>query len=127
MLTTLLKLLRREQKITSHEDLPELVESLGAFIIVESFQTQPVTLHVVKSRLRDLRAIVARTKGLLHPEDNQANGVSTTVGGYFHTRETGLPGGRHDNDKMDIAEGFFPRNSFWTLGSISNINYERNY
>jgi hypothetical protein len=105
MLTALLELLRREEKTTSHDDLPELIDSLVAFVSIGAIQKHPITLHIVRSKLRELRGIVARAKGILQQEESQANGISTTVDDFFFdAQEIVLPGARHDNDKMDIAE-----------------------
>jgi hypothetical protein len=97
--------LRREPRATFHDDLPDLVDSLENIPEITGIDNSSTTFQIIVNRVAELRAIIARAKGLLdHPEETRVGGVSTTVVTSTYPREIALPGDRHDNDKMDITK-----------------------
>ena len=104
MSTTLRELLRREQRATFNEDLPELVNTMenlvGGLGIGHSMAFQ-----IVKDIIGEVRGMIGRAKGLLQQaEEPEVGGVSTTVVTSTYPRDLILPRDRHDNDKLDITK-----------------------
>ncbi|TVY81390.1 NFX1-type zinc finger-containing protein [Lachnellula suecica] len=81
---SLREILRREQRAIFNEDLPQLVEDFEEF--AEAFKA-----------IDD--SVTYRTSS-----EPKVNGVSTSAVVSSYPRAIELPGGRHDNDKLDIAE-----------------------
>ena len=105
MSTAICEVLRREPRATFHDDLPDLVDSLGNIPEITGIDNRSTTFQIITNRVAELRAMIARAKGLLdHPEEPRVGGVSTTVATSTYPREIALPGDRHDNDKMDITK-----------------------
>jgi hypothetical protein len=105
MSTAICEVLRREQRATFHDDLPDLVDSLENIPEITGIDNRSTTFQIIANRVAELRAMITRAKGLLdHPEEPRVGGVSTTVVTSTYPREIALPGGRHDNDKMDITK-----------------------
>ncbi|TVY90442.1 NFX1-type zinc finger-containing protein [Lachnellula willkommii] len=100
---SLREILRREQRALFHDDLPALVGDFEEFSSALSAQ-HPTVAFRTTSVLAEVRGMIARARGLLHNEGPKVNGVSTTVVTSTFPREIELPGGRHDNDKDDIAD-----------------------
>ena len=95
------ELLRREQRATFHDDLPDLVNSLEN--IAASINKKSTAYPIIIRRIAELRAIISRANGLLSEEEPQENGISTVVTSTF-PREIIIPRDRHDNDKQDITK-----------------------
>jgi len=105
MSTALRELLRREQRATFHEDLPDLVDLVGNAVTATGIDAQSVAFQVVRNNIRGLRGMIARANGLLHQEEEpQLHGVSTSVMASTYPRDFIMPQDRHDNDKMDITK-----------------------
>jgi hypothetical protein len=105
MSTAICEVLRREPRATFHDDLPDLVDFLENIPEVTGLDNKSTTFQIIANRVAELRAMIARAKGLLdHPEEPRVGGVSTTVVISTYPREIALPGDRHDNDKMDITK-----------------------
>ncbi|PVH68320.1 P-loop containing nucleoside triphosphate hydrolase protein [Cadophora sp. DSE1049] len=105
MSTAICEVLRREPRATFHDDLPDLVDSLENIPEITNLDNRSTTFQIIANRVAELRAMIARAKGLLdHPEERRVGGVSTTVVASTYPREIALPGDRHDNDRMDITK-----------------------
>jgi hypothetical protein len=102
MSTALRELLRREPRARFNDDLPTLIESLeNTAQLINGEQSQ--TLTIVLRHVCEVRAIVARAKGLLVQEEQQeASPTSTATSTY--PRNLVMPRDRHDNDKADITK-----------------------
>lgn len=100
---SLREILRREQRALFHDGLPALVGEFEEFSSALSTQ-HPTVAFRTNSVLAEVRGMIARARGLLHNEGPKVSGVSTTVTTSTFPREIELPGGRHDNDKDDIAD-----------------------
>ncbi|PPJ52383.1 hypothetical protein CBER1_10920 [Cercospora berteroae] len=114
LLEILSELLQRERRARFNESLPELLDSLE-----NCAETMPqeslVTSSLIISRVGDLRSVVARANTLLSTEgDAGQQHKSTTVVQTSYPRDMIIPGGRHDNDKVDITT----MNIFPTLDEI---------
>ena len=105
MSTAICEVLRRERRATFHDDLPELVDSLENIPKITGIDNKSTAFQIIANRVAELRAMVARAKGLLnHNDEPRVGGVSTAVVTSTYPREIVLPGDRHDNDKMDITK-----------------------
>ncbi|QSZ30518.1 hypothetical protein DSL72_000072 [Monilinia vaccinii-corymbosi] len=105
MSTCLRELVRREQRVLFHDDIPGIVTSLENSVGVVGVDRSSAAFSIIPSRTQELRGMIARANGLLYQEDQtQASGVSTTVIQSTYPRDIILPNGRHDNDKMDITD-----------------------
>ena len=105
MSTAICELLRRERRAAFHEDLPGIVDSLGSIPDIIDIDKRSSTFQVIANRVAELRAMIARANGLLDQHEERREGsVSTTVVTSTYPRDLVVPGGRHDNDKMDIAK-----------------------
>ena len=105
MATALRELLKREQRAAFHEDFLDLVDSLQNATEVTGIEETSVAFQVITNRNSELRAIIARANGLLADvEAPNVNGVSTTVVKSTYPRQIVMPGGHHDNDKIDITK-----------------------
>lgn len=105
MSTALRELLRREQRATFHEDLPDLVNSIENSTEAIGIDPHTVAFQVVRNSIGELRGMIARANGLLqHEEEPPVGGVSTSLASSTYPREVITPQNRHDNDKMDITK-----------------------
>ena len=105
MSKALRELLRREQRATFHEDLPDLIDSVENVAEATGIDQHSVTFHVVNGIIRELRGSIARANGLLqHEQAPQVDGVSTTAVTSTYPRDIILPQNRHNNDNMDITK-----------------------
>jgi hypothetical protein len=105
MSTAICEVLRREPRATFHDDLPDLVDSLENIPEITGLDNRSTAFQILAKRVAELRAMIARAKGLLdHPEEPRVGGVSTTVVASTYPRDIALPGDRHDNDKLDITK-----------------------
>jgi hypothetical protein len=105
MATAICEVLRREPRATFHDDLPDLVDSLENIPEITGLDNRSTAFQILAKRVAELRAMIARAKGLLdHPEEPRVGGVSTTVVASTYPRDIALPGDRHDNDKLDITK-----------------------
>lgn len=106
MSTTLRELLRREQRATFNEDLPELVSTMESVVGGIGIGPHSMTFQIVNNIIGEVRGMIGRAKGLLQPEkEPEVGGVSTTtVVTSTYPRYLILPRDRHDNDKLDITK-----------------------
>jgi hypothetical protein len=105
MLIALCELLKRERRIAFHDDVVDLVVSIENTIDASGLDKQSSIVQVVIIRVRGLRATIDRARRLVEQEERPVtHGVSTTVVFSTYPREITLPGGRHDNDEMDITK-----------------------
>jgi len=105
MAVMLRELLKREQRATFHENLPDLLNSLQSAAEVAGIDQKSAAFQVISNRISELRAIIARANGLLADvELPNANGISTTVAKSTYPRQLIVPGGHHDNDNIDITK-----------------------
>ncbi|KAM0712369.1 hypothetical protein Q7P37_011464 [Cladosporium fusiforme] len=104
------ELLRREPRIRFNEDLPGLLDSLEGATPLTTHGGSTLTADTVTSKLIDCRAMVARAHGLLveEPEPSSKDTSTATVQSSY-PRSVTIPGGRHDNDDVDITKiSLFP-------------------
>ncbi|KAI9734023.1 MAG: hypothetical protein M1834_002680 [Cirrosporium novae-zelandiae] len=102
--TALWELLKRERRVTFHDDLPDLLNSLEKITKICSIDKQSAPFQLVANRIGELRAMIAHANHLLsHEEKPQGDGVSTVVTSVY-PRDIVLPQDRYDNDKMDISK-----------------------
>jgi hypothetical protein len=99
--TVLRELMKREYRARFNEDVPILVESLEAAASIFSPVIPSVSSTLCTHRVREVRAIVARAKGLVSEDNPAAPSTSTTS---FYPRDLVVPCDRHDNDKLNIEE-----------------------
>lgn len=105
MLTSLHEILKRERRAAFHEDLPALIDALQNVTVVAGIDDKSAVFHTISSRSNELRAIVARAKGLLADvEVPNIDGISNTVVKSTYPRQIVVPGGCHDNDNQDITK-----------------------
>ena len=105
MLIALRELLKRERRIAFHDDVVDLVVSIENTVDASGLDKQSNIVQVVITRFRGLRATIDRARRLVEQEERPAtHGVSTTVVLSTYPRDIILPGGRHDNDEMDITK-----------------------
>ena len=104
MVVALRELLRREQRASFHDDLPELINSIESIPEAVGIDPLSATSQKIRNTTEELRGIVARTNGLLQDQGEQpVGGVSTSVVASTYPRQLIQPQGRHDNDNMDIT------------------------
>lgn len=101
--TTLRELLRREPRTRFNDDLPALAESIenAAQVITTDLQCQMAT--IVLGHISEIRAMVARARGMLPPEGEQEEELPGITTGSSYPRSIVMPRDRHDNDKTDIT------------------------
>ncbi|KAL8637451.1 MAG: hypothetical protein Q9228_005277 [Teloschistes exilis] len=106
MTTALCELLRREPRAALHDDLPDFIESVATTLEAIDVVESSVTHHLVRNGLGQLRGIVARARGLVQEEEQEAppSGVTTSVVASTYPRDINMPRDRHDNDKTDITQ-----------------------
>lgn len=105
MATTLRELLRREQRATFNEDLPELLNTMDNIVRGLGIGSHSVAFQIVNNIIGEVRGMIGRAKGLLQQEvEPEVGGVSTTVVTSTYPRDLILPRDRHDNDKLDITK-----------------------
>ena len=105
MAVALRELLRREQRASFHDDLPDLINSIESIPDATGIDSQSATFQKIRNSCEELRGMVARANGLLQDQDEQpVGGVSTSVVTSTYPRQLILPQGRHDNDNMDITK-----------------------
>lgn len=106
MAMALCELLRREPRAAFHDDLPSFIESVATTLEATGVVESSVTHHLVRNGLGQLRGIVARARGLVQGEEQEApaSGVTTSVVVSTYPRDIDMPRDRHDNDKTDITQ-----------------------
>lgn len=102
--TALRELLRRESRARFNDDLPSLIDSTENAVHVITGEAQSQTATIVLSQIGEIRAMVARAKGLLVQEEEQQEALPTTTGTSTYPRPLEMPRDRHDNDKADITK-----------------------
>ena len=103
MLRALQELLRREQRATFHDDLPELIDSIER--LGSGIDAQSITFQILLNSIAELRGVRDRASGRTQQnEEPQADGVSTVFVTSTYPREIIVPQDRHDNDKVDITK-----------------------
>ena len=103
--TALRELLRREQRAAFHDDISDLVNSLQNTAETLDIDKASAAFQIIANMTIELKAVVARTNGLLKVEDEpQVHGISTNAVVSTYPRMTVSPGGRHDNDHADITK-----------------------
>ncbi|KNG48654.1 nf-x1 finger and helicase domain protein [Stemphylium lycopersici] len=96
------ELLRRNARARFNNNLQTLTEALEAASKIFAPNGPNVPSTLVSNCVADVRAIVARAKGLLAtPGLNNDPRLTAPV---IYPRDFVLPSNRHDNDKIDIAE-----------------------
>ena len=96
------ELLRREPRARFNDDLPTLIESLENTAQMMNREQSQIPIMVL-SQVCEVRAIVARAKGLLVQEELlEAPPTGTTISTY--PRMLVMPRDRHDNDKSDMTK-----------------------
>lgn len=101
----LCELLKRERRTAFHDDLLELVALIENTIDASGLDKQSNIVQVVLIRVRGLRSTIDRARRLVEQEERPAtHGVSTAAVISTYPREIVLPGGRHDNDKLDVTK-----------------------
>lgn len=106
--TSLRELLRREFRARFNDDLPNLIETMEntVHIIIEA---QSQTAAIILSQMGEIRAMVARAKGLLRQEEEEHEALSNAEVKSTYPRTLQMPRDRHDNDKADITKiSIFP-------------------
>lgn len=105
MITCLRELLRREPRALFNERLPNVVNSIETVTEITGIDQRSISFTIVKTRVEEVRSMIARAKGLLLEEaETSVNGVSTTVVTSTYPRDIIMPSNRHDNDKLDMTE-----------------------
>lgn len=100
--TAVQELLKREQRARLHDDLPPLVDSIERLSNNLTQRGLLNTSAILIHHIGEIRAVVGRARGLLSvEEDETADQADAPVPAY--PRGLRIPGGRHDNDKMDIT------------------------
>ncbi|KEF56837.1 uncharacterized protein A1O9_07027 [Exophiala aquamarina CBS 119918] len=108
--TTLRELLRREPRTRFNDDLPALADFVENAIQVITGVSQSQMAMIVLGHINEIRAMVARAKGMLLNDGEQEELPSTTTGSSY-PRSITMPRDRHDNDKADITRmKIFPTN-----------------
>ncbi|PGG95383.1 hypothetical protein AJ79_10093, partial [Helicocarpus griseus UAMH5409] len=101
----LYELLKREQRAAFNEDLPSLIDSLQNAMEAIGMDETPMAFEAVTARNSELRAMVARSNGLLADvEVPKADGILTIPVTSTYPRPVVIPGGHHDNDHVDITK-----------------------
>jgi len=100
---SLREVLRREQRAIFNDELLDLVSSFEEFAR-NLASNAPILALRTNSIFAEVRGMMNRAHGLLHRQGPKVNGVSTNAAVSSYPREIELPGGRHDNDQMDITE-----------------------
>ncbi|KFY97455.1 hypothetical protein V500_02048 [Pseudogymnoascus sp. VKM F-4518 (FW-2643)] len=104
MLISLREILKREQRVAFHEELPDLINSLQNLTEATGIDNKSAAFQVIVNQTSEIRAIIARANGLLADmETPNVDGVSTTVVKSTY-RQITAPGGHHDNDNWDITK-----------------------
>ena len=107
----LFELLRRERRMRLNEDIPALVDSIQATSDVFKNEACSDFATRISNRLNDVRALVARTQGLVS-DDKMGDNSNADDGDdkiSFYPRDIVVPSNRFDNDKTDIADmSIFP-------------------
>ena len=100
--TALRELLKREQRVRLHDDLPLLIDSIEdlsrSLTQASVFNASAQLTHHVS----EIRAVVDRARGLLSADDVDAIDFADTPTPAY-PRGLHMPNGRHDNDKTDIT------------------------
>jgi Zinc finger C-x8-C-x5-C-x3-H type (and similar) len=102
--TALRELLRRESRARFNDDLPILIDSTENAVQVITREAQSQIATIVHSQIGEMRAMVARAKGLLVQEEEQEGALTTTTVTSSYPRALVMPRDRHDNDKADITK-----------------------
>lgn len=102
--TALRELLTRESRVRFNDDLPILIDSMENAVQMITGESQSQIATVVHSQIGEIRAMVARAKGLLVQDDEQRETfhAAALTSTYPHTLV--MPQDRHDNDKTDITK-----------------------
>jgi len=105
MSIALCELLKRERRAAFNDNLLDLVALIENTIDASGLDKQSNIVQVVVIRVRGLRATIDRARRLVEQEERPAaHGVSTTAVTSTYPREIVLPGGRHDNDELDVTK-----------------------
>ncbi|KAH8600108.1 hypothetical protein B0O99DRAFT_503550 [Bisporella sp. PMI_857] len=105
ILTALRELLKREQRAAFHDNLPDIVSSFKDIAEVTGIDEGSAGFQIILNGSCELQAMIARATGLLADvEPTSIGGISTTVVKSTYPREIIIPGGRHDNDNVDITK-----------------------
>ncbi|RMZ85019.1 hypothetical protein DV738_g273, partial [Chaetothyriales sp. CBS 135597] len=104
MSTALRELLRRESRARFNDDLPILIDSMENAAQVITGDDLSETATIVFGHIGELRAMVARAKGLLAQEEEQHGPLPTITLTSTYPRDLVMPGDRHDNDKADMTK-----------------------
>lgn len=107
ILEALYQLFCREKRASFHEDLPQLFNNLAQlFDLLDVPGTAPKPVYISRrDRLDILRRIVNISMGLVDSGSNDQErsvNIRSAMSTVFPLH-TPLPGGRHENDNMDIA------------------------
>lgn len=97
------EILRREQRVVFNNDLPDLITSYELYINTLEADFPTVATRT-SSIFGEIRGMIARANGLINHAEPKVHGVSTSVLVSTFPSKLELPSGRHDNDKLDIAE-----------------------
>jgi len=93
ILTTIYEVLRREPRVTFHDNLLDLVNSLENIPEITSLDNRSTIFQIIANRVIELRVIIARIKGLLnYPEEPYIGSVSTIIITSIYPREITILG-----------------------------------
>lgn len=102
MLLALREVFRRNQKAIFHDDLPAVMEDLEKISSIGN----PLTNHIISSRIAEIQRMVARANGMLvtTTENTQGGDLQPSFKPpSTYPKDIRIPGDRHDNDKRDIT------------------------
>jgi AAA domain/Zinc finger C-x8-C-x5-C-x3-H type (and similar) len=106
LVTAIREMLQRCPKALLHEDAPALGAHLSNLLNLIGDETSSHS-NTIASQISEVNGMIQRAQGILLKEDENVEGwttqhISAVVSTYPQAIE--LPGDRHDNDKMDIAQ-----------------------
>ena len=98
------EVLRRNPRALFHDELPDLVASLRNNFDAKAFSRTSTAYLIVTNRVTELLRMIQRANDFLVEENGDAlgNDRPSVVTSTF-PRDLDMPGGRHDNDKLDIT------------------------
>ncbi|KIV89749.1 hypothetical protein PV10_07129 [Exophiala mesophila] len=101
---TLRELLRRESRARFNDDLEGLIGSIENAVHLINGDGPSHMTALVTSHIREMRAMIARARGLLAPEQEPQEAHAGIMATSRYPRVMDMPRDRHDNDKADIMK-----------------------
>ncbi|CAN9464466.1 unnamed protein product [Alternaria alternata] len=105
MAMALLELLKRERRARFNDEIIPLVDSIQT--ANDAYKNSSDTSARTTNRLNDIRALVARARGMLADsagDDDTGDHEDASDQKSFYPRDLVVPSGRFDNDQKDIGD-----------------------